>query len=158
MKVVYACYGGAHSSPVAAAVHLGWLPTDRVPEGRELLDVPRFDRTKSKDHGLLEHMGRDDEGHDVYVIGRGPRPEPVERALASGYEAAGGDPDELYIVRTLSCVNGSMRVGGYLSRSMGWVGAGRPVVLWGTRRAYKAIVQLVFETKEILKAMKAERN
>lgn len=158
MKVVYTCYGGAHSSPVAAAIHLGWLSSDRVPEVRELLDVPRFDRPRSRDHGLLEHMGQDEAGHDVYVMGRGPRPEPVERALESGYEAAGKDPDELLIVSTLRCVNGLMRVGGFLSRYLGWVRVGRPIVAWGTQRAFFSLVQLVFETKERLRAMETERK
>ncbi|NMB17417.1 MAG: DUF3189 family protein, partial [Firmicutes bacterium] len=25
MKIIYSCYGGTHSSPVAAAIHLGRL-------------------------------------------------------------------------------------------------------------------------------------
>lgn len=122
------------------------------------MGVPRFDRAQSKDFGVLEHMGRDEDGHDVYVLGRGPHPRPVERALASGYEAAGGNADDLMIVCTLPCVNAAMRVGGFVSRRLGWVAAGRPVALWGTRRAYFAIVRLVLETKAALRAGRQERK
>jgi hypothetical protein len=33
MKIIYHCYGGTHSSVIAAAIHLGLLPEDRVPGG-----------------------------------------------------------------------------------------------------------------------------
>ena len=158
VKVVYTCYGGTHSSPVAAAIHLGWLPADREPVPEELLRVPRFDRAKSGDFGRIERMGRDEAGHDVYVLGRGPRPEPVERAFMSGYMAAGGDPRDVFLVCTLSCVNGAMRLGGFMSRRVGWVTLGRPIAVWGTRRAYMALVRLVLQTKEALKVMEAERK
>ncbi|MGB3963216.1 MAG: DUF3189 family protein, partial [Tepidanaerobacteraceae bacterium] len=35
MKIFYCCYGSAHSSVVAASIHLGLLPSDRVPTSRE---------------------------------------------------------------------------------------------------------------------------
>ena len=57
MKVIYSCYGGAHSSPVAAAIHLGKLPEERVPDAEALLQLPRFDRVDSEKHGLAERWG-----------------------------------------------------------------------------------------------------
>lgn len=153
MKVIYSCYGGAHSSPVAAAIHLGTLPQDRVPSAEVLLSVHRFDRTTSRDHGLAEFIGLDSKGHEVYVLARGPGSKTVEKAFFSGCcIAAGpgafneGDGGVLF-VDTLQCVNWSMRVGGLLSRGFGWVFVGRPLVVWGTQRAYNQLVELVRTTK-----------
>lgn len=150
MHVVYSCYGGAHSSRTAAAIHLGRLPVDRVPGAREILAVPGFDRVENDRLGIAELAGVDDAGHRVYVLGRGPRPGIVERAFQSGFRAGGGDPDQLLFVNTLSTVNLLMRVGGFLSRRLGWVRLGRPLVVLGTRRAYPAIVRLVQETRALL--------
>lgn len=150
MKVIYSCYGGAHSSPVAAAIHLGLLPEDRVPEPGALMRIPRFDRVGSEAHGRAELMGKDASGREVYVLARGPAGKAVERAFFSGAALAGADPAEFFLVDTLACVNLSMRVGGFLSRRLGWTALGRPIVLWGTRRAYARLVRLVRETKRRL--------
>lgn len=153
MKVIYSCYGGAHSSPVAAAIHLGWLPEDRVPDARALMQLPRFDRSGPESYGVAELVGEDAQGHQVYVLARGPSGEAVERAFFSGVGLAGGDPSGFLLVDTLSCVNLFMRAGGYLSRGLGWTAAGRPIVLWGTRRAYPRLVRLVQRTKKRLEAL-----
>lgn len=158
MKVIYSCYGGAHSSPVAAAIHLGKLPEERVPDAEALLQLPRFDRVDSEKHGLAELMGVDPRGHEVYVLGRGPAGESVERALFSGLHLAGSDPSHFLLVDTLTCVNLPMRVGGYLSRRLRWIAVGRPIVLWGTRRAYFRLVQLVQQTKRRLEALAREEE
>ncbi len=147
MKVIYSCYGGAHSSPVAAAIHLGLLPEDRVPEPGALMRIPRFDRVGSEEQGRAAFIGKDASGHEVYVLARGPAGKAVERAFFSGASLAGADPSEFLLVDTLVCVNLSMRVGGFLSRRLGWTALGRPIVLWGTRRAYANLVRLVRETK-----------
>lgn len=157
IKIIYTCYGGAHSSPVAAAIHLGWLPEDRVPSAAELLDIPRFDRASKKDHGVPELMGQDSLNNEVYVLGRGAGAKIVEKAFAGGYQVAGGKHGDLLIVCTLTCVNTPMRVGGYLSRSLGWVGPGRPIVCWGTQRAYTQLVSLVKKTKADLQRTREGR-
>lgn len=156
MRIVYACYGGAHSSAVAAWIHLGKLPLDRIPSAEEILRVPKYDRTLAGDFGRARLAGRDEWGNEVYVLGRGPCAKPVERALESGFRMAGGDGAELMIVNTLTCVNLSMRVGGFLSRRLGWTGIGRPIVLWGTLKAYPRLARLVRTTKGRLAGLKAE--
>lgn len=158
MKVVYACYGGTHSSPVAAAIHLGWVSSSRPPSAAEILAIPRFDRASAKDQGVLEMMGRDEHGHEVYVMGRGPGAQTVERALQSGFTLAGGSASELLIVCTLRCVNVPMRVGGFTSRALGWTGLGRPLVVWGTQRAFADLVELVAKTKEFLRERSATQR
>lgn len=155
MKLIYACYGGTHSSPVAAAIHLGWLPPDKPPTPSELMALPRFDRVGKEERGRPELMGRDEYGHDVFVLGRGPEAEAMERAVKCGFALGGGDADDLLIVSTLKCVNLPMRVGGFTSRALGWTRLGRPIVLWGTCRAFPDIVAIVRKTKQLLQDRRA---
>lgn len=158
MKLIYCCYGGAHSSPVAAAIHLGWLPETERPSPEQILALPRFDRVSSDEFGVPEQMGVDEDGHEVYVMGRGDRPEVVERAVLSGVRLAGSDPSQVVFVSTLECVNLAMRIGGFLSRTAGLPRWGRPIVLWGTCRAYADLVKLVQKTKRFLRqAREVER-
>lgn len=142
-KIVYCCYGGTHSSPVAAAIHLGWLPRDRVPTRDELMAVPFFDRMTSADRGRVMLAGVDALGREVFVLGRGAEARGIPAAVASGWALAGGAADGLVFVDTLRCVNWFMRIGGFLSRGAGWTRVGRPIVLYGTQRAYKALLRLV---------------
>lgn len=158
MKVIYSCYGGAHSSPVAAAIHLGKLPEASVPDSKALMQLPRFDRVGSEKHGLAELMGIDSQGHEVYVLGRGSAGKAVERAFFSGVNLAESDASRFLLVDTLTCVNVPMRIGGYLSRRLGWTAVGRPIVLWGTRRAYSRLVRLVQQTKKRLEALASEEE
>ena len=44
MKIIYSCYGGTHSSPIAAAIHLGRLPDDRIPSPEELMKTDYYDK------------------------------------------------------------------------------------------------------------------
>jgi len=148
MKIIYSCYGGAHSSRVAAAIHLGTLPLDRKPHPGELLAVPRFDDVPHDEMGHLDHLGKDSFGHDVYVLGRGGAGEVAVRALVHGFELAGGTRSDLLFVDTLKAVNLPMRVGGFLSRRLGLVALGRPLVVYGTLRAYSHLTRLVRQTKE----------
>ncbi len=146
MKIIYCCFGGAHSSPVAAAIHLGILPADRLPTRQELLQLPLFDRNDQQ--GTLHYMGKDERGHEVYVLGRGRGGKIAETTLINGYNLAGGQADrELVIVDTLKCVNLIMRIGGYLSRRLRLVFLGRPLVLVGTQRAFRCLVAVVEAVK-----------
>lgn len=136
---------------MAAWIHLGKLPDDRVPEPHMLLEIPRFDRVGSDEHGLAEYVGKDADGHEVYVFGRGAAGVIAQRALLSGVRLGGGGAEEVLFVDTLVCVNLPMRIGGLLSRALGFVTLGRPLVLWGTRRAYRKLAILVEETKKRLR-------
>jgi xylulokinase len=42
MKIIYHCYGGSHSSVLAAAIHTGRLNPERLPTGEELMALPYF--------------------------------------------------------------------------------------------------------------------
>jgi ABC-type dipeptide/oligopeptide/nickel transport system permease subunit len=71
VKVIYYCYGGTHSSVVTAAIHLKYLPEDRVPRADELMAVSRFDKAERHDIGVPYYMGTDELGNDIYVLGTG---------------------------------------------------------------------------------------
>lgn len=143
VRIVYTCYGGAHSSPVAAAVHLGMLPRDRVPTGKALLELGFFDKATRSDHGVARLLGADSEGNQVYFLGRGEGGESVIRAVRSGARIAGLAADDILFVDTLVAVNLWMRIGGFISRALGLVRIGRPIVIFGTRRAFYNLVRIV---------------
>ncbi len=156
VRVVYTCFGGTHSSPVAAAIHLGILPRDRVPSVRELLTAPGFDTAEGDGRGLLRLAGVDPGGNLVYTLPRGRLPAAVVRRLMEGTLRMAGRGDvPLLVVDTLGCVGWLMRAGGFLSRRAGLVRVGRPLVALGTRRAYWCLVRLVRETEAVLAAWAA---
>jgi len=60
--------------------------------------------------------------------------------------------DQLIFVDTLQCVTLKMRIGGYISRQLGLIKIGRPIVLHGTQGAYPQLVALVSRIrKEVAK-------
>ncbi len=150
MKVIYTCYGGSHSSPVAAAIHLGRLDPDRIPTPKELMSLDLYDRTSADDHGRVIFLGRDEAENEIYVLGRGAAGSIAERALRSGLELAGAQDMPIRMVDTLVCVNVWMRIGGFLSRALGLVTLGRPLVIYGTQKAFPSLVALVMRVRRDL--------
>ena len=145
-KIIYHCYGGAHSSVTAAAIHLGQLRTDKIPTAQELMSLALFDRQTNDGHGQLHFFGFDEWGNQVYSVGcrsMGQTMVKILRRVARMLGAA----DELVFVDTLHCVSLKMRLGGYLSRRWGLITLGRPLVIQGTREAFSQIVELVREVK-----------
>lgn len=158
MKVVYHCYGSAHSSVTAAAIHLGMLPRERRPTDAELLAVPRFDRTKTSELGKPFFIGRDSAGREIYVLGRGPAARLVANCVESLGELLGTPPLAVVMVNALPSVSLVTTIGGTLSRGLGIVWPGRPLVLWGIRRCYGRFVQLVTETERLLSLVSPEEE
>lgn len=146
MKIVYHCYGGAHSSVVAAGVHLGHVPTDRIPTTAEFQRLNLFDVTVGKDHGLIRFMGRDEYGNEIYTMGRRNAGKQISGVLCGLAEIIGA-PGDLVMVDVLAYVNWLMMVGGYTSRKLGLVKLGRPVVIWGVQRFFWDIVNVVMKIK-----------
>ncbi|HHV62208.1 MAG TPA: DUF3189 family protein [Firmicutes bacterium] len=147
MRIIYHCYGSAHSSVVAAAIHVGILPSDRVPSAREILDVPHFDRTGSDEIGTCFFMGEDEGGNHVYIMGMGHAKDIVRRAIYSILEIYGIPRSDLLLVNALPQVGLITRVGGVLSRRIGLVRAGRPLTIYGIQRSYRNFVRMVASIK-----------
>lgn len=150
MKVVYHCYGSAHSSVTAAALHVGMLPRDRLPSPAELLAVPRFDRTLSRELGIPFFIGRDRWGREVYALGRGKASRFVANLLESLLVVEGLAPTAVVLVNALPRATLVTTVGGTLSRGLGLIWPGRPLTLWGIRHCYRRFVRLVEETERLL--------
>jgi hypothetical protein len=145
-KIVYHCYGGAHSSVAAAAIHLGELSPEKTPTEKELLELTLFDRQTKEGHGQLHFFGVDEWGNQIYSVGcrnAGQSFETVLKGVSDLLEIG----EELVFVDTLHCVNIKMRVGGYISRRLGFISLGRPIVVRGTQEAYPQLLQLVKQIK-----------
>lgn len=152
MKVIYHCYGGAHSSVTAANIHLGLLPRERTPGYRELISQKLFDHNQFKDSGRIIFMGRDGRGNEIYIVGRRSRPWLLYNTTGCLAEAFDINRGNYLLVDVSPHVNLTMRVGGILSRRLGLVAIGRPLAAWGTLISYRGILQLVEKTLESLPA------
>ncbi|MFZ5686747.1 MAG: DUF3189 family protein [Bacillota bacterium] len=155
MKIIYHCFGGSHSSVTTAAIHLGLLEKGLIPSGQNLMNIPYFDRQTAADHGIFRFMGLDEEKNEVYIIGRRNYKnfEPLVRGLA---DMLGINQEEIVLINTMPCVTWTMMLGGFLSRKLGWIKLGRPIVIHGTQQAYAQFHTLVDQVKVIiLKSIKA---
>lgn len=151
MMVVYHDVGGAHSVPTAAYIHLNKLPMDRVPNKREILNIPTFDKIQKEDIGHLIYMGDDEYGAKVYTLARKYKPEIVIPAITDMYCILNGSKNGLYLVDTTNIINLLMKIGGFSSRRLNLVSFGRPIVTKGTLKAYMDIVSIVQNVKECIK-------
>lgn len=147
MIVIYHCFGGNHASPVAAALHLGLLSPERPPSYRQLLELPLYDKVPPSRYGTLFVLGRDAEGREVCVLAVKNGAALMERLIRDTLQLLGRDPTALVFVDVLPCINLWMRLGGFLSRQLGLVSLGRPLVAWGTRLAFGKIKALVEEAR-----------
>ena len=142
LKIIYHCYGGAHSSVIAAALHLKWIEKHRLPSLEEMMAKPYYDKTDNGDFGSIRFMGIDESGNEVYVLGKKGMGEKYTHILM-GVAKIMGREDDLIAVDCLNRVNWSMKLGGFLSRRMGLIFPGRPVLVRGTRKAFLTLVNLV---------------
>jgi len=150
MKIIYHCYGGSHSSVIAAALHLGLLAKDRIPNETELMAIPYFDKTTNADFGSIRFMGKDEYNNEVYVLGKKNMGDRYSNLL-KGIAKILGEEEQLLAVNCMNRVNMFMKLGGFSSRKMGLVSLGRPVVVQGSRKAFLELVNLVEITR--LRAM-----
>lgn len=153
MKVFYYCYGSAHSSVVASAIHLGYLPTDRIPEAKEFLKLPYYDKTNPYEIGKPFYIGDDDKGNQVFIIGMASERELVKRAIISYLKLNGKDVGQILMVNTLRNVNIKTKLGGFLSRRLGFVSFGRPLTIKGIQEEYVNFVDMVTGVKLKLKEL-----
>lgn len=147
MRYIYFCWGGAHSSVAAAAIHLGHLPMHARPTHREIIAAPRFDQAANADIGGLVFMGRDERGNGVYTLGLGSAHRHLRGIINTAIQLAGVEKEQYRFVNCLPCINTATRIGGFLSRSAGLVKIGRPLVAWGVRRSFNNYQKLVRKVK-----------
>lgn len=145
MDVVYHCYGGTHSSVLAAALHTGVIPHRQPPEAARLLALPFMDSQDGDACGQLYFFGTDENGHRVYILGRRRNGEAL--ALVLGGAAGEEAPDGLILVNAMVCVPLLLKIGGFLSRRLRLTRIGRPLVVAGLKKAYPCLCELVFRVK-----------
>ena len=148
MKIIYHCFGGAHSSVIAAAIHLNQLSATEKPQPQDILKCAYFDEVPTEKQGIIHYLGQDEKGNEIYNMGCGRAGAIMERALPGILKIYGESSDDLYMVDTLGCVNFPMRLGGYISRRLRLVNIGRPLVLKGSIMAYPSLVNLVAKVKQ----------
>ncbi len=149
MKIIYNCYGGTHTSVMAAALHLGILKEDRFPSYRELMACPYFDKVNKKDVGKLFFMGKDEKGHEVYVLGCRNAGLIVEKVLNEFFRIVNISSDEFFFASTLSSLNLLIKLGGLLSRSLNLVTLGRIFLFPGCMISYPEIKKIVKKVKRV---------
>ncbi len=69
MKIFYYCYGSAHSSVLAAAIHTGMLSTKIIPSIAEIINLPYYDKTETPQIGTPFFFGYDELDNEVFIIG-----------------------------------------------------------------------------------------
>ncbi|GFN23471.1 MAG: DUF3189 family protein [Thermoanaerobacteraceae bacterium] len=147
MKIIYHCFGGTHSSVVAAALHLGWIDPHRLPAPDELRSLPYFDRRSPGMEGWILFLGRDRYNNEVYVVGKRGMGETFENLIGGLTQALDLPREEVLLLNTSPLVNWLMAVGGFLSRRLGITLLGRPLVIWGVRRIFTRLVTFVQECR-----------
>ena len=150
MIIVYQDVGGAHSSAMASNIHVNKLPKDRLPSRDELMALPTFDKITKSQYGHLIYIGDDEFNNKVYTISRQRKPELVIPAITDMFTILNGSVSELCIVCTQPKVNVWMKIGGFSSRRLGLVSFGRPIVIYGSLKAYNSLVELVEGVKKRL--------
>lgn len=143
MRIIYNCFGGAHSSVTVAALHLGLIPEDCIATARELLNLPYYDAQVGKDHGHIRFMGFDSWGNEIYIVGKKNLGASYENIMRSLIMLSGENQEKFLFVNTIPYVNLWMVIGGYLSRRLGWCFPGRRIVIYGTQKAYPKFLHLV---------------
>ncbi len=146
MKIIYHCFGGSHSSVTAAALHLGLLPRDRRPTLEELMAIPYFDNTDKSNFGSIRFMGLDEYENIIYILGKKSLGDRYSNILYGTAEIL-GVRDQILAVNTMPNVNWMMKLGGFISRQIGIVMLGRPLVGIGTQQAFSALANLVDITR-----------
>lgn len=150
MKIIYHCYGGSHSSVMAAALHIGLIPKNQIPTQDMLMAIPYYDKTTNADFGSIRFMGIDDYNNEVFVLGKKSMGDRYSNLLMGVAEIL-GCKDQLLVVNCMNRVNLAMKLGGFSSRKMGIVSLGRPVLVRGSQKAFMELVNLVEITR--LRAM-----
>ncbi|MCT8139353.1 DUF3189 family protein [Anaerobacillus sp. CMMVII] len=149
MIYIYNCYGGTHSSALAAAYHLNKLPKDRLPTKEEILNIDIFNKLRTKDMGRIIYHGNDDDGNKVYTVGRGSSKAlvPALKELLTLINEDGTRTDKVIFSNASPTVPLAMTFGGLFSRRLHIDFIGVPLLIKGAQQTYHNIISLVEKTR-----------
>lgn len=150
--MVYHCYGGAHSSVAAAALHAGIIR----PEAGvgDIARIPGFDLQPHSEHARLRFYAQAVSGEEIYILARRNRPEVADRLLKELAGLMGCAPQMFVTCSASSCTNLLTVAGGILSRRLGMVKLGRIIAAWGIKISLRCIWELVRGVREALEVLK----
>lgn len=143
MIIIYNCYGGSHSSVASASIHAGLIKDNKVPTAKELMNLPFYDRQVAKDHGHIRFIGEDEKGNKIYVTSKHNMGYEYEKTLRSIASILDFPNEKITYIDTMPYVNWLMMLGGFLSRRLGWIKIGRPIVIKGTQLSFFKFGHLV---------------
>ncbi|WP_026487480.1 DUF3189 family protein [Caldanaerobius polysaccharolyticus] len=149
MIILYHCYGGSHSSIIACWIHLNKLPMDSVPDRKHIESLPLFDQLTSQDYGRIMKIGTDEFGNTICSMGVKNQKDMIIPALKDLYYEIYKNTDGFLDVDTSHAVNLTMKIGGFISRTLKLTALGRPIVALGSIKAYKNIARIVENTKKL---------
>lgn len=151
MIYIYNCYGGTHSSVIAAEYHLGNLPENEIPAKETFLKLPYFNQLNYSDMGNLFYHGKDDNGNLVYTIGRGRSKHlvPALTNFTAVLHKEGLLREKVIISITSPTVPPLLTLGGFFARGLHINFIGVPLLCIGARQAYPTIQALVRHTKKV---------
>ncbi|MBM7646159.1 hypothetical protein JOD45_002385 [Scopulibacillus daqui] len=158
MIYIYNCFGGTHSSALAAAYHLNKLPLDHQPTKEDILRVDIFNKLTYKDRGKFYLHGVDEDNNKVYTLGRGNSKAlvPALRHLALILQEKQAVKEPIVISNTSPTVPLAMTFGGFFSRGLKLHFIGVPLLVMGAKKAHQNIINLVNHTKEYGRTLKSE--
>ncbi len=149
MIVIYHCYGRAHSSVIAAYLHLGKLPMQGPVTKEQIMAVPEFDLAEASDWGRPYFMGRDPDANEVFILGLNSQTQICSRLI---YSLAGQlrMADQILLVNTLTAIGLLTRIGGFLSKQIRWKRLGKPLAAQGIVHSLPKLRRLVTAVKSQL--------
>ncbi len=142
-KVFYICYGSAHSSVVAAAIHAGLLPKTRPATRMEIASLRDFDHAGSDEIGKPVLIGRDEDGREIFALGLASARSFLHGTVHQLLHQLGLPPQAILTLDALKGVTWRTRLGGFLSRRLGAVSVGRGLCLTGLVQEYPRFLDLV---------------
>jgi len=143
MIIIFQCYGGTHTSIVAASLYTGRLSLSRPPRTEELISLPYYDRMDGTEMGKLHFVGTDRRGNNVFALGSGKWGKEIRQVLTSILALTGENRQPVAVIDCLPYINTLTRLGGFISRRLGLTGIGRPLVNYGIRGSYRSLLRLV---------------
>ncbi|MCK8817751.1 DUF3189 family protein [Natroniella sulfidigena] len=151
MKVIYYCYGSAHTSVLAAALHVGLLPLQKKADSETIKNLPYYDQVESDQIGSPILYGEDDLKNQVYILGLGGERKLMKQILYNYLELCGVNTNDIMLIGALTHANLWTKVGGFLSRRCGIITLGRPLTIYSLLKEYDCYVDLVLNVKQRLK-------
>lgn len=139
MIVIYHCYGAAHSSVLSAAIHLGYLPEDRIPKIEEILKIQYFILPSTGEIGIPFYYGSDSSGNMIYCQGMGGLDGVIKQLLKDVMGEYNIPEESVITVNSLKKVNILVRIGGFLSRKLGLIFPGRLIAAFGLKMGLQAV-------------------